>query len=162
MKRFALPLLVLVLLGAFVFWWYSPVQVVKRRTGKLLETLTLESGTGRGGRQLATYSLNSLLASEVELESSSISEANGTFQRSEMESAFSWLCQQAKETRFELEAMHSVRIDGERADVELTLEGLVELPRYRPADGRYDVKFQWQLEKDGWRLTRAEWVEAGK
>lgn len=162
MKRLVLPLLVLILLGAFAFWWYSPVQVVKRRTAKLLDTLTLESGTGKGGRQLATYSLNSLLASEVELESPSISEANGTFQRSEMESAFTWLCQQAKETRFDMETLHSVRIDGDRADVSLTLDGLVELPRYRPADGRYDVNFQWQLEKDGWRLTRAEWVEAGK
>ncbi len=160
MKRAAFPLIILVLLGAFAFWWYSPVQVVKRRSGKLLDTLSLDAGGGKGRCQLATYSLNSLLASEVVLETPSISEANGTFERSEMESAFTWLCQQAKQSRFELEKFHSVKVAGDHADVVLSLNALVELPRYRPADGRYEVTFQWQREKDGWRLTRAEWLEA--
>jgi hypothetical protein len=161
MKRFALPLLVTVLLGAFAFWWYSPVQVLKRRTHALLDTLTLESGSSKGGRQLAGYSFNALLASEVVLEAPSISEANGTFTRSEMESAFSWLCQQAKQTRFDLGKFHSVQVAGDHADVRFSLEALVELSRYRPADGRYDVTFQWQREKDGWRLTSATWAESG-
>ncbi len=138
------------------------MQVVKRRCKTLLETLTLESGSGNAGRQLATYSLNALLASEVELETPSIDEANGTFERSEMESAFSWLCGQAKQTRFELEEFHSVIVSGDRADVALALNALVELPTYRPADGRYEVTFQWQKEKDGWRLARARWIEAGQ
>lgn len=162
MKRLAPPLLILVLLGAFAFWWYSPVQVLKRRTVSLLETLTLESGSGNGRRQLATYSLNALLASEVELETPSISEANGTFARSEMESAFIWLCRQARETRFDLERFHSVRVSGDHADVAFSLNALVELPRYRPADGRYEVTFQWQREKDGWRLVSAKWMDATK
>ena len=55
---------------------------------------------------MGVYSLNALLASEVELENPTIEEANGTFERSEMESAFSWLCEQAKQTRFELEKFH--------------------------------------------------------
>lgn len=160
MKRLALPLVILVLLGAAAFWWYSPVQVLKRRTQNLLETLTLEAGSSRGGRQLATYSLNALLASEVVLDTPSISEANGTFERSEIESAFSWLCQQAKETRFDLEKFHSVKADGDQADVKFSLNALVALPRYRPADGRYEVTFQWQREEDGWRLKSAEWLEA--
>lgn len=162
MKRIALPLVVLALLGAFAFWWFSPVQVVKRRTKTLLETLTLEAGSGKGGRHLATYSFNALLASEVELEAPSIQEANGTFQRAEMESAFSWLCDQAKETRFELEKFHTVRVAGDRADVAFSLNALVELPNYRPADGNFKVTFQWQQEKDGWRLTSAKWTEVGK
>ena len=159
MKRLALPAIIFVLLGAFAFWWFSPVQIVKRRTKTLLKTLTLESGSGMAGRQLASYSLNSLLASEVELEAPSIDEANGTFERSEMESAFSWLCRQAKQTRFDLEEFHSVRVSDDHAEVAFSLDALVELPRYRPADGRYEVTFQWQREKDGWRLANAKWVE---
>ena len=162
MKRLALPAIVLVLLGALAFWWFSPVQVVKRRTKTLLETLTLEAGSGKAGRQLATYSLNALLASEVELEAPSIQEANGTFERSEMESAFSWLCGRAKQTRFELEEFHSVRVESDRADVALSLSALVELPSHRPADGRFEVTLRWQEEKDGWRLTGARWIEAGQ
>ena len=157
MKRFALPVVILALLGALGVWWFSPVQVVKRRSHTLLQTLTLEAGSGRGGRHLGAYTLNSLLAEEVELTAPSIQQANGTFARSEMESAFSWLCDQAKQTRFDLEDFHSIRVDGDQADVAFSLNALVELPSYRPADGVYEVTFHWQQEKDGWRLTRAQW-----
>lgn len=160
MKRFGLPVFILALLGAFAFWWFSPVQVLKRRTQTLLETLTLESGSGKAARQMGAYSLNALLASEVELDTPTLQEANGTFERSEMESAFSWLCEQARQTRFELEEFRSVKIDGARADVAFILDALVELPTERPADGRYEVTFRWQLDDDGWHLSRASWVEA--
>ena len=160
MKRFGLPVFILALLGAFAFWWFSPVQVLKRRTETLLRTLTLESGSGKAARQMGVYSLNALLATEVELSNPTIQEANGTFERSEMESAFSWLCEQAKETRFELGDFHSVKIDGEQADVAFSLEALVALPTYRPADGRYEVTFHWVRESDTWRLGRATWAKS--
>jgi hypothetical protein len=159
MKRIGLPIFVLALLGAFLFWWFSPVQVVKRRTETLLETLTLQASTGVPSRQMGVYSLNSLLATEVELESDSIREANGSFERPEMESAYSWLCQQAKQTRFDLEKFHSVEIDGDQANVRFSLIALVELPSYRPADGEYEVSFRWQREDDGWKLAAAKWTE---
>ena len=160
MKRLGLPLIIVALLGAFAFWWFSPEQVLKRRIGTLLQTLTLESGSGKAGRQLGVYSLNALLAPEVELSTPTLGEAIGTFERQELESAFSWLCEQAKESRFELEKIHSVKVDGDRAEVSLTLEAQVILPTIRPADGRYDVTFHWQREDDSWRLARAKWLEA--
>jgi hypothetical protein len=159
MKRIGLPIIILALLGAFLFWWFSPVQMLKRRTQNLLETLTMESGTGAATRQMGVYSLNALLAEEVELESGSIAEANGTFERSEMESFYSWLSQQAKQTRFDLINFETVEIDDDTAEVSFALEALVELPSYRPADGKYDVDFRWRREDDGWRLTSAKWTE---
>lgn len=159
MKRFAIPAIVVAVLGILAVWWFSPTQVVKRRTRSLLTTLTLDAGTGKAGRQLGAYPLNALLAAEVELDTPTIQEANGTFERSELESAFSWLCNQARQTRFELRNFNSVTINGDKAKVELTLEGLVELPSYRPADGTYDVTFDWEKAKDGWRLTRATWKQ---
>lgn len=163
MKRLALPAVILALLGALAFWWFSPVQVVKRRTANLLHTLTLEAGGGKAGRQMNVYSLNALLAPVVDLENPSISEANGSFERQEMESAYSWLCEQARETRFDLEKLRSITVTGDRAEVSFLLNALVELPNYRPADGRYDVTFHWKNDADeGWRLERAVWKEAGK
>lgn len=159
MKRFAIPAIVVAVLGILAVWWFSPTQVVKRRTRSLLTTLTLDAGTGKAGRQLGAYPLNALLAAEVELDTPTIQEANGTFERSELESAFSWLCNQARQTRFALRNFNSVTINGDKAKVELTLEGLVELPSYRPADGTYDVTFDWEKAKDGWRLTRATWKQ---
>lgn len=159
MKRLAISLVILASLAGFGIWWFSDTQVLKRRTLSLLTTLTLDSGTGKVGRQMGTYSLNALLASEVALDTPTIKEANGSFQRDELESIFSWLCNQAKETRFELEDLRSVTVDGDKATVNLTLFGLVVLPNYRPADGTYDVSFDWQKEKDGWRLTHATWTK---
>jgi hypothetical protein len=159
MKRFASLAVSLAVAVIFGVWWFSPTQVLKRRTESLLATLTLDSGTGKAGRQMAAYSLNALLASQVELENPEIQEANGSFERAELESAFSWLCNQARQTRFEAGKFHSVSVSGDAAKVKLSLTGLVELPTYRPADGTYEVTFDWQKEEDGWRLSRAVWQQ---
>jgi hypothetical protein len=144
------------LLGLGV-WWYSPEQILKRRTLSLLDTLTMAAGDGKNTRQFAIYSLNSLLAEEVELENPTLQEANGRFERPEMESAFSWLARQAKETRFEVLKWQSITTDGQKGTTILALEGRVELPHYRPVDGEFDAQLEWVNEKDGWRLVRAVW-----
>ncbi len=160
MKRFTIPLVAVGLLAVFGIWWFSPTQVVKRRTMSLLSTLTLDGGSGKVGRQMAVYSLNALLAPRIELENPTIREASGSFERPELESAFSWICDQAKQTRFKKEKIHSIDVTGDKAQVHLTLTGLVELPTYRPADGKFDATFDWEKEDDGWRLARASWREA--
>jgi hypothetical protein len=160
MKRVLLPLFAIVALVLFAVWWFSPKQVVKRRTQTLLRTLTLDSSTGTGTRQAGTYSLNALLAQEVELETTTLEEASGTFERDELESAYSWLCGQAKQTRFEMVDLQSVSVEDEHAKVEFLLNALVELPGSRPVDGRFDVTFHWRRSDDGWRLERAIWEES--
>lgn len=159
MKRFLVPAFIVLLLAACGFWWFSPAQVIKRRTSSLLETLTFEAGSGRASRQMGVYSLNALLAKEVELNTPTIEQANGTFERSDIESAFTWLCQQAKQTRFDMGSIHSIEVEGDRAMIEFSLEALVELPTYRPADGAYRVTYEWIREENEWRLARATWLE---
>jgi len=162
MKRLALTALILALLGSFIYWWWLPTQVLKRHTSQILHTLTLEPGTGRSARQLGVYALNALLASSVQLDTPTLPGANGTFDRSEIESAFSWLCEQAKQSHFKLEKFHSVTIDGDQADVAFAIEALVELPGSRPVEGHYEVTFRWQLEHDTWHLTRSNWLAADR
>ncbi|MEI6176535.1 MAG: hypothetical protein WCS43_06555 [Verrucomicrobiota bacterium] len=159
MKRLAPLIVILALLAAIGFWWFSPIQVLKRRTENLLQTLTLKSGTGKSMRQMGVYSLSSILADDVELKSSSITEANGFFPRSEMESAYSWLCEQASQSRFELVKFKSVKSDGQTGDVTFLVKSLVELPERRLADGVYQVTFHWRHGDGGWLLDRAEWQE---
>lgn len=159
MNRLLVPAAAAALLAGFLFWWFSPGQVLKRRTLSLLETLTMDSGTGRSTRQLGVYSLNAMLAPEVELEVPSVERANGTFERSELESAFSWLCSHAKQTRFELLRFESVHVGEDAGEVVFSLEALVELPAYRPAEGIYQTTFRWRRADDGWRLERISWLE---
>lgn len=160
MKRFIFPSVVLAVIVGFCIWWYSPVQVIKRRTSSLLSTLTLDASQGKANRHLGAYSLNGLLAPQVELETPTIEEANGSFDREDLDAAFSWLCDQAKQTSFVMEELRSVTVTGDKAEVKLVLTGLVELPTYRPADGRYLVTFSWVREKSGWQLSHAVWDKA--
>ena len=160
MKRAIYGILAAAAIVAFTAWWFSPGQVLKRRTESLLETLTLDRDSTRTSRHMKTYALNARLAGEVELETPTISEANGRFERSQLEEGFGWLCSTAKETFFKVERFTSVTVDGDEGRVTLRLDGMVELPSYRPVDGTFEVDFDWRKEKDGWRLTRASWREA--
>lgn len=162
MKRI-LPLSIAILaLVGVSSWWFSPAEVVKRRTKTLLRTLTLEAGSGVAGRQMGTYSLNALLAPEIRLENATIPQANGAFSREEVESAFSWLCNQAKQTDFRVDSFRQVRVEQETAEVDVRIFGMVELPNYRPADGFHDAVFQWKRFPDGWRLASAHWAGVSK
>lgn len=163
MRRLALPLVILALLAGFAVWWYQPVQVLKRRTRSLLTTLTLQRDDDKRARQMGVYALNGLLASQVEFEAPpTLDQATGTFERSEVESAYAWLCDQAKVTRFKLRQFHAVTVTGDQADVTCLLDALVELPASRPVDGRFECAFHWQLEHETWHLTRAAWAETGR
>jgi len=157
MRRIAPIIIVVAIAAGFLYWWFSPVQIIKRQTENFLEIITLQASASPARRQLGGYSLNAILGEQVILENSTIPEANGTFDRAELESAYAWLCQQARHTRFDLTRFRSVAVEAKQATVSFTLSALVELPTYRPADGTYEVVFDWQKADDGWRLTAARW-----
>ena len=159
MKRIIYGLLAAAAIIGFLAWWFSPVQVLKRRTDGLLETMTLEEGTSTASRQMKSFSLNAKLGGNVELKTPTIEEANGRFDRSQLEQGFSYLCGNAKQSFFKIERFTSVTANGDEGHVELRLDGLVELKSYRPVDGKFDVELDWRKEKDGWRLIRASWDE---
>jgi hypothetical protein len=54
-----------------------------------------------------------------------------------------------------------VDIAANSANVSFSLNAVVELPAYRPADGPYEVLFRWQRDDDGWKLASAKWSEQG-
>ncbi len=159
MKRPLLLALAAVVLIGMGIWWFSPTQVVKRRTLGLLNTVTLEEGSGRATRNMGVYSLNSYLAPRVRLEIPSVNQADGTFDRADLEAGFSSMANQAKQAKFEVKEILDITVEGDKGSVTLLLDVLVEFPNYRPADGTYEVIFDWRRGDDGWRLNRAKWVE---
>lgn len=149
-----LPLIGLLLAAlGFSVWWYSPTQVVKRRTDRLLEVMSFEEGQGRVARQAGAYALNSLLAAEVELAADFPAEANGMFERERLESAYSWLAGRVVRSRFERIAFEKVEVREPVAEVELRAQVLVQLPDARLLDGRFRIFLLWQNEGDGWRVA---------
>ena len=153
MKRILIAVAV-VLSFAFAVWWLSPTQVIKRRTNKLMSTLTLEEGSGSAARHLNTLIFGSLIADGVTIDAPGIGEANGEFTSGDLNSGFGWLTIQAKYTKFEVIEFRKVGVGGDRAEVEAKVEATVVLPDYRPADGAYLMGLSWAKEEDGWRLSR--------
>ena len=136
-------------------WWFSPEQVIKRRSISLFEILTIDLSKPPTTRALAVYSLHPYLATEVEVSTPTPEEANGTFAREELESAFSSICQHALQCRFSEPVFEQVSIDGKRASVELNLQANVEFPGLRIADGPFRVKLDWLRGEKDWLLERA-------
>jgi hypothetical protein len=159
MKRAAILALAVAVIAGFVIWWFSPTQVVKRRTMGLLDTVSMEAGSGRVTRQMGNYSVNRYLSQRVELDIPSVPEANGSFDRATLETGFSSLANLARQTSFQMSELRSIDVEGDLARVSLMVDALVEMPSYRPVDGLYLVNFQWRREEDGWRLVSASWVE---
>ena len=159
MKRILIPLAAVALTAGFLAWWLSPTQVVKRRTNRLMDVMSMSEGSSAATRQLGVYSLNGLIAAELVLDTPTISDANGIFERSQIESGFSWLAGNAKSSELRIEDLESITVNGDEATVRATVDAVVILSDYRPADGLYSVELDWRKEKDGWRLTRAQWID---
>jgi hypothetical protein len=157
MKKLWIAVIAAALLIPLGMWWFSPEQVVMRRTKHLMEVLSLSEGAAGPLRQAKVFSMNALLAPEVELVIPEVSEANGTFDKMEMESAFSWICQNAKHSRFDVTAFRDVKVDGDTASVNFLAEGYLELAASRPADGTFDVTVVWKKGADGWRYDKVVW-----
>lgn len=159
MKRIFVIAAAVLVLGGFFIWWLSPAQVLKRQTEKLLSALTLAEGRNKAMGQMGVYSLNSMIMQQLELESPT-EQANGTFDRETVESGFSYLSSQAEFTKFDVREFQSVSVEGDRATVTALIEGVVALSNFRPVDGLYRVTLDWNREEDGWRLSKAKWVES--
>jgi len=155
MKKRLLISIVSIIVVLSAAWWFSPEQVIKRRSISLFEILTIDLSKPPTTRALAVYSLHPYLATEVEVSTPTPDEANGTFAREELESAFSSICQHALQCRFSEPVFEQVSIDGKRASVELNLQANVEFPGLRIADGPFRVKLDWLRGEKDWLLERA-------
>lgn len=156
MKKLPIAIIAAAVLIPLGMWWFSPEQVVKRRTKHLMEVLSMSEGAGPL-RQGKVFSMNAMLAPEVTLTIPDIADANGTFDKQEIESAFSWICQNAKKSDFRITEFRGIEIAGETAKVGFITEGFLELGAGRPADGTFDVTIRWVKGGDGWRYDTVTW-----
>lgn len=157
MKKLWISLAAAAVLIPFGMWWFSPEQTVMRRTKHLMEVLSLSQGSAGPLRQAKVFSMNALLAADVELVIPEIDDANGTFDKAELESAFSWICENAKESRFDITAFRDVAVNGDTATVTFLAEGFLDLGSVRPADGTFEVNIVWKKGGDGWRYEKVIW-----
>jgi hypothetical protein len=138
-------------------WWNSEERVVKRRSQHLMDVLTISPDTRGMFRRVKAFSMNGILTSQFEIQSSTIAEANGFFDRAEMESAYAWICGNAKESKFKIIEFSEVKIEGDRADVVAKVEGFIEINGKRPTDGVSEVTLFWEKSDEDWLLRKVIW-----
>lgn len=136
-------------------WWYAPARVVERRTETLLTHLSIHPNGGVAARQAVVYALDGLLAPQVTFSSPDVPEANGDFSAQEISNTFALLAEHSQGTRFERETIHSVRVDGELAQVDLTLRAEIRMPGQDLLNGRFRVQLGWIHDGDRWTLQSA-------
>ena len=160
MRRKCIAVGVFVLICGFLLWWFSASQVVQRKTEGFLEVMSLGRGVGSGGRHLKVYKLNGLLAKSIDIKAPFLGDDKRSVMRDDIESAYSWLCDTAVETKFEMDEVESISIDGDQAILQCLITALAEMPKVRSLDGQYRVIFTWNMIEDQWRLSSMNWEEA--
>ncbi len=157
MKRLWFLLAILLIFIPIGVWLLSPKQVIMRRTKHLMEVMSINAGTGAAIRQAKVFSMNAMLAPRVTITAPEIGDANGSFDKQELESGFSWICQNAKSADFRIRNFADISIEDDKATVTVVVDALMELPAYRPADGVYLVTIHWVKGGDGWRFEDVSW-----
>ncbi len=157
MKRPLIAVVVILIISIPLgMWWFSTEQVLKRRTEHLMDVMTISSGSAGPTRQSKVFSMNGLMADEISISSPDVSEANGKFDMQEIESAFSWICQNAKRSQMKILDYRSVAIEGDKGRVEVLVDCLLELPMGTPLSGKYVIAIDWKKQDDGWRYEKVE------
>ena len=154
MKKLIILAAAAVILIPLGMWWFSPEQIIIRRTKHLMEVLTIAESTGRPFRQAKVFSMNAMLAPEISISISEISDANGTFDKQEVESAFSWICQNAKRSEMSIIDFGDITITDDEAEVEVMVDALFELPAGHSVSGNYVMTTDWLKTGDGWRFEK--------
>lgn len=155
--RIIIACVLVLLLIPFSMWWSSEERAVKRRSDHLIDVMTIDAESRGVFRQLKAYSLGEVLADQINFESSTVEKVNGSYPKDQIESAFSWICQNSKESIFEITEFREVKIEGDRATVRATVEGFIEVKGDRPVDGSSDVTLFWVKSNGSWVLTKMIW-----
>lgn len=147
----------LLLLIPFFLWRSSEEQTIRRRSDHLMDVLTISADTKGIFRQAKVLSINGVIAQQLEIESVTISKINGSFQKDQIESAFSWICRNAKESEFEIIEFNEMKIEGNRAAVRAKVQGFIEIKSDRIVDGLSDVTLHWEKIDGAWYLIKMTW-----
>ncbi len=147
----------LLLLIPFSMWWFSEERTIKRRSEHLMDVLTISADTKGIFRQVKVFSINGVIAPQIEIESATIAKANGSFRKDQIESAFSWICNNAKESEFEITEFNKIEIEGNRATVRATVKGFMVIKSDRVIDGFSDVTLHWEKIDGSWVLMKMIW-----
>lgn len=161
MKKLATTAAILLVLVAFLVWWFQPVNVVTRRTGALLDTIRIPASTGTIGRNARAGAIGGFLAPRVELSAPDHleDELGGTLDRDHLAGMFAALARACHEVELGDPEALEASVDGDSAIVRFRIEADARMPNRPPVEGRHEVEIRWVKGDGRWLLKKARWSE---
>lgn len=161
MKRIAIPAVVLAIVGLAI-WWFSPTQVLKRRTAAFIDTANVPSNMSDIGRGARGKNLSDYMADRVRVDSPEdlAEELGREFSRDRAAALYTVVARYCREISITDLIFESVTHDGDHAVVRFSADTIVDLPNRRPVDGIVTVESRWQKTEGDWLLESFEWSES--
>jgi hypothetical protein len=166
MRRLLAPLaLLLVLAGAFAWWWNRPERVVARRIAGLFEAAAVEPDAGNITRSTRGNAIEGFLAPNVAIGGPEGVEeyVDGPQSRSSLTSNYTLAAKNCRQISFQDLEVEEVSISGETAQAKAQVDAIVELTNSeRPADGILHLDMDWAKIEGKWVLSSVVWKETSR
>ena len=133
--------------------------MLERRLDKFIETLSFDKSTTRASRLVKSTTIGQYFDQQVEI-TSPIDEATGNFSPEDLNSAYSYLCENAQEIVIERAAELRTEINGDHATQKFEADVNVAISRWlKGLNGRYHVTIHWRKSEEGWKIHSTAWQE---
>lgn len=164
MRKFLPPLIVLILAGLFLNWWFQPENVLKRRVASLFDTAEVPVSMNELSRSSRGPNLTEYLSENVEIGApDNIDERlRDSYHHDDLAGIYSAVARSCRQISLEEPEFESVEIDGTTARVRLRVDVIVELSSRRPVDGIQIMDMTWEKPENHWKLSTITWTETGR
>ena len=163
MRRLFAPLaLLLVLAGAFAWWWYQPERVVARRIASLFDAAEVEAESNNITRSTRGNAIEGFLAPNVAIRGPEEMDeyVEGPQSRSSITANYTFAAKNCRQISFEALEVEEVTVSGETARAKARVDAIVELTNGdRPADGILHLDMEWRKTDGDWVLSSVGWKE---
>ena len=166
MRRYLLPLVLLLALGGgFGWWWYQPEKVLARRVAGLFSAANVSTGDGNLTRATRGDAIEPFLAPNITFDGPDgpTDEIEGPQSRSSIISLFSSLARYCRQIEIADPDIDSIAITGDEATVEARAKAVIDLPdNQRPVEGIQHLVMTWRKIDGKWRLAAVRWHETAR
>lgn len=146
---------------AFLIWWMSPTQVLKRRITNLIEEANVPAGMGKLGRNNRGPEVSEYMTEMIDVvpPSGLDDDINHNYDRETVSRYYSALAHYCKEISSKDLEIEEINVNGEMAEIYFRMDLVVDLGSRRPADGIMVARTTWKKLDGTWLLEFIEWTE---
>lgn len=158
-RRISIFALIVVLLLAFVGWWYSPTQVLKRRCDSFFNVISFSEKQAPAARHVQALKLADYLDRDVAISGKKLpEEIESPVSRGEMQAIFSAASDACRFIAITDRKFEFIGITGDDATVQALVKVAIGHPEGdKGFSGTHRLMLSWHRAKQVWGLTKVAW-----